>query len=699
MSYNIATCTTFMSDLVSAPKTIQNKIKQVMADLKETPNIQRGKRTKKLLGLAHLWRYALEDPEYRIIYEVDEKNKTVKLLRMGPRKDGKIYREIKYTPGKGPDTIPIEIARHVEPEYIAEHPEVLISTPPAINLNAENLPLIDDIKLQEWRVEESYWDTIKRCRTDEELLNADLPQHVQLRIIDCLWPSPIEVVVTQPTFILESEQDFEKVADGLLTRLLLNLDNEQKAAIDPRIEWPILIKGGPGTGKSIVAIYKAVALVKEKPLKKPRILFTTYTNSLTNSSRNLFDAYLGDQEDIEIRTVTGVAAAICRMNNEDLEFITSDERINIAKKLLDNLDNEKRKSLPDIIDAHYLSEEIEWVIEGWCLQTLNEYLQINREGRKQGLNPKQRQIVWSVYEDFRNEVANHNKITYEQLQAKAFEYCKKARSNNPGVKCWKFDYVFIDEAQDLKPIGLKLCASLCRNPANVYLTADPNQAIYSYGKGNSTWESVVDSLKFDRKNTKNLKKNYRSTDQILRASGDIVIGLKGIDAETVYTEPIYAGAKPVFKLFDNEVSRNQEIAYWIKSTLRELRLPFSCAAILCPTQRAVQSMVDDMLAAELPAEGFLSSESSLDTTKVKVITIHSSKGLEFPVVVVPDYKSSAFSWLDPNDDEAMIEMARKLYFVACTRAMRRLFVGAIGSSNDQLHALIKTDNWNITSAG
>ena len=73
----------------------------------------------------------------------------------------------------------------------------------------------------------------------------------------------------------------------------------------------------------------------------------------------------------------------------------------------------------------------------------------------------------------------------------ALHFVRESKHNKEDA--WAFDYVFVDEVQDLKPVGLRLCAALCRNESNLYLTADMNQKLY--GRGIS-WGSVVETLRF-----------------------------------------------------------------------------------------------------------------------------------------------------------------------------------------------------------
>jgi superfamily I DNA/RNA helicase len=171
--------------------------------------------------------------------------------------------------------------------------------------------------------------------------------------------------------------------------------------------------------------------------------------------------------------------------------------------------------------------------------------------------------------------------------------------------------------------------------------------------------------------------------------------MKDLDTETVETEPVHTGAKPILRRLKTPADRNQAIATWIQQVLRELRLSRSCAAILCPTKKCVEEMLKSMNDLKLPSVRFRDDTKNLDKPAVKVMTVHSCKGLEFPVVVIPDFRADAFGWLERGDSQAAEETARRIYFVACTRAMKRLLVTRVGDGEDNLTKQLTADNWNM----
>jgi exodeoxyribonuclease V beta subunit len=100
------------------------------------------------------------------------------------------------------------------------------------------------------------------------------------------------------------------------------------------------------------------------------------------------------------------------------------------------------------------------------------------------------------------------------------------------------------------------------------------------------------------------------------------------------------------------------------------------AAVVRYLAEQMRDRPDDEGAAQLRLE--------TDADLVKVITMHKSKGLQYPVVFVPfahEFRAAKKSDVDADDEQRLAEDVRLLY-VAFTRAERALFVGAATRSGD-----------------
>lgn len=144
--------------------------------------------------------------------------------------------------------------------------------------------------LKQWQIPSEYWNGVIAAPHSEALLELPIPDHYLQRIIDNLYPRPIEQIIADREYVLNQPEDLDRYTEGSLTAFLLKLDPEQEKLKDFGKQGPVLVKGGPGTGKSTLAIYRVESLLGQG--SKP-VLFTTYTKALVSYSNQLLTQLLG----------------------------------------------------------------------------------------------------------------------------------------------------------------------------------------------------------------------------------------------------------------------------------------------------------------------------------------------------------------------------------------------------------------------
>jgi superfamily I DNA/RNA helicase len=99
----------------------------------------------------------------------------------------------------------------------------------------------------------------------------------------------------------------------------------------------------------------------------------------------------------------------------------------------------------------------------------------------------------------------------------------------------------------------------------------------------------------------------------------------------------------------------------------------------------------------LKTQFFQGNQLDLNATCVKVLTLHSAKGLEFPFVAVIGLQEGRLPKLDPNlpeeESSAAIDEQRRLFYVGCSRAMRALTVIGSRSSPSILLESLTAPSW------
>jgi superfamily I DNA/RNA helicase len=150
------------------------------------------------------------------------------------------------------------------------------------------------------------------------------------------------------------------------------------------------------------------------------------------------------------------------------------------------------------------------------------------------------------------------------------------------------------------------------------------------------------------------------------------------DGETIAQEYVHNGPPPLVYAALGPTDQWRWIAQQVVAAARSLRLPAGAAAVLVPSSEVGQPLAEALRDHGVPARFMNSHEFDLDEPGVKVTTLHAAKGLEFPIVVVAHVETGRLprstEATDPDERAAYEEAQRRLLYVGCTRAMRRLFV-------------------------
>lgn len=675
----------YLSDFVELNKEQQYAIIRAIKELGDDPLTPRGNTVKKLQGYNNVYRYRLGD--FRLIYAIEPTAKLIQLLAVGPR--GRIYERFNYQGWDVPGTA-VEFGPELaaQPEWI-NRPEWF--TPDAPEKRPLPRKLTPEL-LTRWRIEPEYHSIFVQCQYEDDLSSlteAQVPNDVQGRILEALYPATVERIAAQPDQVLLDPEDLARYAEGTLTAFLLHLDAQQQPLTNWALTGPTLVKGGPGSGKSTVALYRIRANVEHTlntTGRVPSILFTTYTNALINSSESLLQQLLRDvlhlkpeqklPKEIRVTTFHKTAQWIARHSGRPFDMAQESQReeaLRAARATLQprSLGDASKLAFADALVAlrdDYLLAEFDWVIEGQNCQIEADYLTADRTGRGQRFTQQTRKAVWALYEVYKAHLLAQNKYTWGHLTQSGLEEVRSGRFHR------RWDYVIVDEAQDLPPAALSLCVELCHSPTGVFLTADANQSLYNRG---FRWQSVHKDLQVKGR-TRTLRRNYRSTQQIAAAARQILQPMPDFDAEAESQEYIHAGVLPMLYAASGSEDQSQWIAQRIYQAAQQLRLPVNAAVVLVASSSVGEPLAKAISEQGLPARFMKSNEFDLRQPVIKVTTLHAAKGLEFPIVVVAHVEAGRLpretTATDPDEIASFEGEQRRLFYVGCTRAMRYLFI-------------------------
>ena len=761
------------------PKSDLPKVLRALDALTDDPT-PNGVSQRKLAGSDGVFRCKVHG--YRVLYCFDDTHISVLDIRM---RDGATYRQVpsKELLGDGPDAeLPpahtksgpasdSAIAADSVPGNSGRAASANTASPVTGHLTAEVLTALG--------VPDAHHAAVLRCRTEDDVLGLTvLPDALHLHVVSAFCERPTAEVRTEPDLLIGSTGDLLRYREGELVGFLLRLSPEQERYVTWAVnaKGPTLLKGGPGTGKSTVALHRTRVFLdalerehvdvdpdtgastdEEDGRRSPRLLFTTYTRALTSASAQLLQELLGERaRHIEVATADSIAVRLYRgalgggvdggkVDIADARTVRACVRDAMKAAVFEGnaLQQAAQEKTLQRLGADYLAEEISSVIGARMLTEFDAYAEAARPGRQVPLRKTQRAAVWAVYQAYVRQLERRGKVSWEQVRAKAAQVTEvtevtEVAEAGGALALEAYDAVLVDEAQDLSAASLRMLVGLCKRPSRLFLTADANQSIYGAG---FRWGDVHASLRFKGR-TGVLRANYRSTrengqaaESYLAAAGaldaldamdamdamDASLGSEAVDggrASSADTRRgagtkragsrsagkkqaqrfLHSGPLPVVRTVA-EADEVDLVARFIRAATRSLRLGLGSAAVLCPTRRQVARLSEALTALGLQAEACDGKDLRLSTRGIKVLTLKSAKGLEFPVVCIAGLGDEGYPPLygcaDDDQRRERLERERRTFFVAMTRAMRSLLVALPDGRESRLYDGFDETLWNM----
>jgi superfamily I DNA/RNA helicase/mRNA-degrading endonuclease RelE of RelBE toxin-antitoxin system len=698
MPFEIIHKPTFTNQLLAIPKERVIQVLEKIEVLRDDPK-PHGKLKKKLHGYKGDI-YRLRSGDFRIIYTYGDG--WVALLGVDARKD--VYKDNNkdklIDEGTGVDVSAVSNLENL----LA--PEKVLPPEPEPSQVETLLPVeLTEELLDRLLIPKTCFPTLLACRTFDDLLEADVPGAVRDRLFDCITAPNFDQVLNQPSFVTGSPDELLRFKEGDLLGFLLKLNPEQERFVTWAMNatGPTLLKGGPGTGKSTVALYRTREILKQlqaSGVSQPRVLFTTYTNALVTFSEQLLHQLLGeDARFVEVKTADALMSSISHAT-EQFQIAQTNELSKLLRQAIPQaiaalegnvLQQQAQRLILQRLQPEYLLEELTDVIDARGIETLADYQETTRTGRNISLNKSQRQAIWTLRLHFNQLLKDQGMATWAQMRLYALDHLHTMP--DPPV----YDAVVVDEAQDLSPVVLRFLVGLCRESNRLFITADANQSIY----GNSfRWSEVHHSLKFVGR-TGILRMNHRTTQEVGEAAQSYL--QEGIlDEDNIERLYIHTGPLPVVRAVADRPSEGSLLAQFCRTAAREFRLGIGACAILTPTEKSGKNIVGQLNYLGVEATFMTSRELNLNCKGVKVLPLKAAKGLEFPIVAIAGFLDSPFSAVTKKlSDEEIAEMLareRRTLFVGMTRAMRALMVLVPAHQPGSLLQDFDPQFWNLGNA-
>ena len=272
---------------------------------------------------------------------------------------------------------------------------------------------------------------------------------------------------------------------------------------------PFRVAGAAGTGKTIVAIHRAVFLARTNP--DARVLLTTISDTLADALQTKLRQLIYNEprlaERLEVDAIDRVAERLFRAQIGTPKIATRE----MVRDLLTRAAGEAKT--PHKFSPRFLLSEWENVVDAWQLDQWEGYRDLKRLGRKTRFPVEQRSTLWSIFERVKAELRDRGLQTRANMFS-SLAATLKDRRNPPN------DFVIVDEAQDVSVAQLRFLAALgAHRPNGLFFSGDLGQRIFQTP---FSWKALGVDV---RGRSQTLKLNYRTSHQI-RKQADRLLGPK-----------------------------------------------------------------------------------------------------------------------------------------------------------------------------
>ncbi|MFN2394263.1 MAG: 3'-5' exonuclease [Bacteroidales bacterium] len=214
-------------------------------------------------------------------------------------------------------------------------------------------------------------------------------------------------------------------------------------------------------------------------------------------------------------------------------------------------------------------------------------------------------------------------------------------------------HLLVDEMQDYTPLQYAVLSRLF--PCKKTILGDAAQSVNPFSSSSAEEIRRV----FPEADTVKLLKSYRSTYEISRFAQKISPSEEFVAIERHGESPVLLACKSVSEEY-------AQIRAWVEDFRKSGE--HKSLGIICKTPKQADNLYTTLSEKGI-ATALITSESAAFSQGIVITTVHMSKGLEFDWVIVPQ----------ANESNYHSDVDKSMLYIACTRAMHRLFVSCTGN--------------------
>ncbi|MGD0969393.1 MAG: DUF3553 domain-containing protein [Candidatus Aquilonibacter sp.] len=302
------------------------------------------------------------------------------------------------------------------------------------------------------------------------------------------------------------------------------LNDIQTQAVE-HTDGPVLIFAGAGSGKTRVLTHRIALLLGRKKIAPDRILAVTFTNKAAGEMKTRLERMVGaSARDLWVGTFHAMCVRMLRRDGSkagispSFAIIDDADQRQLVKDILDDLDYDERQLAP-----------------GACLHEIskakNSLVWPDKYHESQTTFLGER--LANVYTEYERRLRESNSLDFDDLIVRTIDLLERDEKTREKYQN-KFEYILVDEYQDVNVAQYRLIALLGAKHKNVTVVGDDDQSIYSW-RGSDYRMILRFEEDFPGAKVFKLEENYRSTQRILDAANALVANNKTRAPKKLFT--------------------------------------------------------------------------------------------------------------------------------------------------------------------
>ena len=350
------------------------------------------------------------------------------------------------------------------------------------------------------------------------------------------------------------------------------------------LSGPMMVLAGPGSGKTSVIVERTAHMIHEGKIPASSVLVVTFSRAAAVEMKERFLKFTGvPRTGVTFGTFHGVFYGILKqaygLNGSNI--LSEEEKYAILRELVVNCAAEQAQEGDFVED---IAKEI-GVVKGGRIALEHYYSSCCPD-----------EVFRQIFKGYRKVLNERRKLDFDDMLLSCYELLRKRKDI---LAAWqkKFQYILVDEFQDINSLQYKILQMLAAPANNLFIVGDDDQSIYHF-RGAKPEIMLNFTKDYPKAETVLLDINYRCTKNVLQAAMNVV-GCNQIRFKKRLSTPNEQG-KPVKVMeFDNPREEYVKIAAFLKKRL-EAGENLEDTAVLFRTNQEAEGLVGALMEYQIP---------------------------------------------------------------------------------------------------